>query len=320
MDPGSRKVVVVGAGAVGTAYIYALLPGGLAKQIVLVDIDEKRAEGEVMDLSHGLPFIPPVSIVTGDYSECAGADLIVVTAGAKQAPGQSRTELIQKNAQIVRSVCSEIKKTDCSGVLVMVTNPVDALTYVAQQTLEWPRERVIGSGTVLDSARFKYLLSRHCKIDARNVHAYILGEHGDSEVPAWSMTHIAGVPLREYCRICQVCDYEQHHLEIAEKVRNSAYHIIDYKGSTYYGIGLSLVRISNAILRDEHSILTVSSLMHGEYGIEDLCLSVPCIVGAGGIHKVIDAELSDDELGKLRASADAIREVVDQIRDSDQDG
>jgi L-lactate dehydrogenase len=310
-----KKVVVIGAGAVGTAYIYALLPTGVAGEITLIDIDQNRVEGEVLDLSHGLPFIPPVVIKKGDYSDCASADIIVVTAGAKQKPGQSRLDLTQKNAQVVRSICRQISEQNSSAVLVMVTNPVDALTYLALKELKWPHQRVIGSGTVLDSARFKYLLSQHCGIDAHNVHAYILGEHGDSEVAAWSMSHIAGVPLNEYCRICKVCDYNEHHRKIAEEVRNSAYHIIDYKGSTYYGIGLSLVRITEAILRNEHSILTVSSLLDGQYGIKDVCLSVPCVVGDNGVKMIIDAELAPAELQALRASAQTIREVLDEIKD-----
>ena len=313
MQAGQKKVVVIGAGSVGTAYIYALLPTGVAGQIALVDIDENRVEGEVMDLSHGLPFIPPVSIKHGAYSDCADADLIVVTAGAKQAPGQSRLEVIQQNARIVRSICTSIAKQKSSAVLVMVTNPVDALTYVALKQLNWPRGRIIGSGTVLDTARFKYMLSQHCKVDARNVHAYIIGEHGDSEVAAWSMTHIAGVPIKKYCETCKVCDYPQHHRQIAQEVRNSAYHIIDYKGSTYYGIGLSLVRITQAILRDENSVLTVSTLLSGEYGIENVCLSVPCIVGAGGVKSIITAQLSDEEHKALRASAETIKDAAKQI-------
>ena len=310
-----KKVVVIGAGSVGTAYIYALLPRGVAGEIALIDVDQNRVEGEVLDLSHGLPFIPPVTIKKGDYSDCANADIIVVTAGARQQPGQSRLDLIQKNARIVRSICRQIAEQESSAILVMVTNPVDALTYVALKELQWEPRRVVGSGTVLDSARFKYLLSRHCKIDARNVHAYILGEHGDSEVAAWSMTHIAGVSVNEYCRICKSCDYDDHHHRIAEEVRNSAYHIIDYKGSAYYGIGLSLVRITEAMLRNEHSILTVSSLLDGQYGIEDVCLSVPTIVGDGGIELIIDAELTSEELIALRASAAAIRNVLDQLED-----
>jgi L-lactate dehydrogenase len=313
MQAGQKKVVVVGAGSVGTAYIYALLPTGVAGQIALVDVDENRVKGEVMDLSHGLPFIPPVTIKHGQYSDCADADIIVVTAGAKQKPGQSRLELIQQNVKIVRSICDSIAEHNSSAVLVMVTNPVDVLTYIALEQLNWPREKIFGSGTVLDSARFKYLLSRHCNIDARNVHAYIIGEHGDSEVPAWSLTHIAGVPIKQYCQTCNVCDYEPHHREIAEQVRSSAYHIIDYKGSTYYGIGLSLVRITQAVLRDENSILTVSTFLSGEYGIKDVCLSVPCVVGSGGIKSVINAQLTEGEQKALRASADTIKKVLEQI-------
>jgi len=316
MEYGQKKVVVIGAGSVGTSYVYALLPRGLAGEIALIDIDDKRVEGEVMDLSHGLPFIPPVEIKKGDYSDCADADIIVVTAGAKQQPGQTRRDLIRKNSEIVTAICEQISAYSCTGALVMVTNPVDALTYIAQKYLKWPRGRIIGSGTVLDSARFKYLLSQHCKIDARNVHAYILGEHGDSEVPAWSISHIAGVSLTAYCGFCKACKGREHHLMIAEQVRNSAYHIIDYKGSTYYGIGLSLVRITEAILRNEHSILTVSSLLEGEYGIKDVCLGVPCVIGSSGVQRVVDAELIDEEVLSLQASAQAIREVLDIIKSS----
>jgi L-lactate dehydrogenase len=304
-----RKVVVIGAGSVGTTYIYALLSTGLAAEIALIDIDRKRVEGEIMDLSHGLPFIPPVIIRAGEYADCADANLIVVTAGAKQAPGQSRTDLIHKNADIVRAVTDEIGKTDSQAVLVMVTNPVDALTQLALKELNWPSHRVIGSGTVLDSARFRYMLSRHCGIDARNVHAYILGEHGDSEVAAWSMAHIGGTPIHQYCAICRRCDWKQHHREIAKQVRDSAYHIIDYKGSTYYGIGLSLVRISGAILRNEHSVLTVSTLLKGHYDIDDICLSVPCLVGEQGVEQVITSPLSAGERAALKKSAEAIRTV-----------
>ena len=311
-----KKVVVIGAGSVGTAYIYALLPTGVAGEIALIDIDDNLVEGEILDLSHGLPFIPPVKIKKGGYSDCADADIIVVTAGAKQKPGQRRLDLTQKNAKIVRSICQQISKQDCSAVLVMVTNPVDALTYLALKELKWPNQRVIGSGTVLDSARFKYLLSRHCNIDARNVHAYILGEHGDSEIAAWSMSHIAGVPLAEYCSICGACDYNKTHLKIAEQVRDSAYHIIDYKGSTYYGIGLSLVRITQTILRNENSILTVSSLLNGQYGIKDVCISVPCVLGQQGIRKILNAELSSEELHALQASAEIIRKTIDEIENT----
>lgn len=315
MMPRHRKVIVVGAGSVGTTYIYALLQTGLASEIALIDVDRKRVEGEIMDLSHGLPFIPPVAVKAGEYADCADAHLIVITAGAKQAPGQSRTELIRKNAHIVTSISEQIRQHDTPAVVVMVTNPVDTLTQLALEGLGLPAGRVIGSGTVLDSARFKYLLSRHCNIDARNVHAYVLGEHGDTEVAAWSMTHIAGIPIKEYCERCNACDYQRHHREIAEQVRTSAYHIIDYKGSTFYGIGLSLIRISAAILRNERSVLTVSTRLTGEYGINDLCLSVPCIIGEHGVNRVVATELLSTEQRGLERSAATLRGVLDEIRD-----
>lgn len=308
------KVVVIGAGAVGTTYMYALLQTGMAEEIALIDLDTNRVEGEIMDLSHGLPFLAPVRIKAGTYEDCADAALIVITAGAKQAPGQSRADLIRVNAGIVRTICAQIAQHPGRAVLLMVTNPVDTLTHVALESLGWSRQRVIGSGTVLDSARFKYMLSRHCGIDARNVHAYIIGEHGDSEVAAWSLSHIGGVAISDYCRICGVCNSGQYHKQIAEQVRDSAYHIIDYKGSTFYGIGLSLVRITGAILRNENSVLTVSSLLQGEYGIHDVCLSVPCIVGENGVVRIIDAQLNPKEQEALNRSAQAIAQTFATTR------
>ena len=308
------KVVVIGAGSVGTTYIYALLQTGLAEEIALIDLDQDRVKGEIMDLSHGLPFTAPVKIKAGTYEDCADASVIVITAGAKQQSGQSRADLIRRNAKIARGICTQIAQYPSDAVAVMVTNPVDTLTQVALESLGWPRQRVIGSGTVLDSARFKFLLSRHCGIDARNVHAYIIGEHGDSEVAAWSLSHIAGISIEDYCRICGVCEYQQHHKVIAEQVRDSAYHIIDYKGSTYYGIGLSLVRITGAILRDENSVLTVSSLLQGEYGIRDICLSVPCILGENGVVRIIDAKLAPEEQEALNRSAGAIAKTLATAR------
>ena len=305
---------MIGAGFVGTTYVYALMHTGLVGEIVLIDLDQRKVEGEVMDLEHGLAFVPPVTIRSGDYSDCADANLIVVTAGTKQIPGQSRLELVQRNAGIVKSICNEINKYDSDAVLVMVANPVDALTQVAIKWLGWPRERVIGSGTVLDSARFRSMLSRHCGVDTRNVHAYVLGEHGDSEVAAWSMTHVAGVQMKDYCVICQGCNSKKQHEDIVRRVRDSAYHIVDYKGSTYYAIGLSLTRISEAILRNEHSILTVSLLLQGEYDIDDICLSVPCVLGRTGVERVIIAQLSADEQAALKASARALRKVLDNIK------
>ena len=314
MQKTERKVVVIGAGFVGTTYAYALMHTGLAGEIILIDVDQKRVKGEVMDLEHGLAFVQPVTIRSGDYSDCADANLIVITAGAKQTPGQSRLELIQRNAEIVKLICDEINKHASDAVLLVVANPVDILTYVALKRLNWPRKRVIGSGTVLDSARFRTMLSQHCGIDTRNVHAYILGEHGDSEVAAWSMTHIAGIPMKNYCLLCQGCDSKKGHADIVRSVRDSAYHIIDYKGSTYYAIGLSLTRISEAILRNEHSILTVSILLDGEYGIDDICLSVPCVVGKTGVERIVTAILPENEQAALKASAETLGKILVDIK------
>jgi L-lactate dehydrogenase len=313
MESKHRKVVVIGAGSVGTTYIYALLSTGLASEIALIDIDKKRVEGEVMDLSHGLPFIPPVSVKQADYSDCSDAQMIVITAGAKQKQGQSRMELVRENAKIVNSICARIKKYDTNATLVMVTNPVDTLTQLALQKLDWPHRRIIGSGTVLDTARLKYMLSSHCGIDARNIHAYVIGEHGDSEVTLWSLAHIAGVSIEKYCQICKGCDSQKYHAKIVEQVRDSAYHIIDYKGATFYGIGLSLVRISGAILRNEKSVLTVSTMLNGEYNIKGVCLSVPCVVGSTGVEKIIDGELTVGEQAALKNSSDKLRKVYDSM-------
>lgn len=310
----TRKVVIIGAGSVGTAYAYGLMQSGLANYIVIVDIDQERAEGEAMDLSHGVGFCPYVHIEHGDYDSCKDADLIVMTAGAKQKSGQSRLELVEKNVEIIQDVCGKVDSHTNESVMIMVTNPVDVLTYAAIKSLNWPSGRVIGSGTVLDTARFKYMLSEHCNVDARNVHAYILGEHGDSEIAAWSLCHIAGMSIAEYCPRCAKCNYTETRENIAQRVKDSAYHIIDYKGATCWGIGLSLVRISEAILRDENSVLTVSTLLDGQYGISDVCLSVPCVVGKEGVSAVIEAQLPEHEQEGLMKSAEILKDMLDPVR------
>jgi len=219
-----RKVVIIGAGNVGSTFAYSLMQSGVASEIVLVDIDRERAEGEAMDMNHGLFFAPPVDIRGGDYEECADAALIVITAGAKQEPGESRLDLVQRNVTICKGIVGEIAARTDDAVIVVVTNPVDILTYVAQEVSGWPRERIIGSGTVLDSARFRYSLSRHCRVDPRNVHAYIIGEHGDSEVACWSMTHIAGVPMSSFCELtCKRQCSDEERAALVEGVRDSAY-------------------------------------------------------------------------------------------------
>ena len=308
-----RKVVIVGAGAVGTTFAYALQISGGADEIVLMDIDRKRAEGEVLDLNHGLMFTPPVEIRVGDYDDCKGAVVVVITAGAKQKPGQTRLELVETNIKICNEIVRRIIEKTRDAIILIVSNPVDVLTYAALKASMLPKQRVIGSGTVLDSARFRYLLSRNCNVDPRNVHAYVFGEHGDSEVLAWSMTHIAGMQMNDTCRVCRKTCPSSIRDDMAVNVRDSAYHIIDAKGATNYAVGLALLRIVNAILRDENSILTVSTLLEGEFGIEDVCLGAPAIVNSKGADYVFNAPLDDNELKALRSSAKSLKEVLRKL-------
>lgn len=311
----SRKVVIVGAGAVGATFAYALARDGVADEIALLDVRREQAEGQVLDLAHGLPFIPSVNIHVGDVHDYSDAHAIVLTAGAKQSPGESRLNLVERNAKIVEGIVGNIVAQNSQAVLVVVSNPVDILTYVALKKCGWSRSRVIGSGTVLDSARCRYLLSRNCGVDVRNVHAYILGEHGDSEMAAWSMTHVAGMPIDKFCPVCESCgNWKEKRAELVQEVRDSAYHIIDYKGATNFAIGLALVRIVGAILRNERSVLTVSTLLEGEYGLIDVCLSVPCLVSRKGIERVIEGSLTSDEMKSLAQSANILRSTLDELQ------
>ena len=310
----SRKVVIVGAGAVGATFAYALAQDGTAEEIIILDANEDLAKGQALDLGHGRPFMPTASLVTGTAADYADADVIVITAGAKQKPGESRLDLLQRNAAIMRNICADINAQQSTAVVVVVSNPVDVLTHVAAVTLQQTTGRVLGSGTVLDSARFRYLVGDHCGVDLRNVHAYILGEHGDSELPAWSMTHIAGMDIEDYCAVCGKCDgWQAVRDEIFAQVRDSAYHIIGYKGATCFAVGLALVRIVKAVLRNERSVLTVSSLLRGQYGLDNVCLSVPCVVGSNGIERVIEARLNDEEQQALARSAGILKEMTTSV-------
>jgi L-lactate dehydrogenase len=307
----SRKVVIVGAGAVGSTFAYALAQRGVADEICLMDMNHDFAAGQVLDLAHGLPFYPSVQIRVAEPRDYADAQVIVITAGAKQLPGETRLDLLHKNAAMIENIVDEIVAHNSQAVLVLATNPVDVLTYVALKRSGWPKGRVIGSGTVLDSARFRYLISQHCNVDVGNVHAYILGEHGDSEVAAWSMTHVGGVPMDKYCPVCGECDnWPAVRERIVREVRESAYHIINYKGSTYFGIGMSLTRIVATILQDQNSVLTVSTYLDGEYNIRDVCLGIPCLVGQGGVKRIIETELYPEEQAALEASARVLKEGI----------
>jgi L-lactate dehydrogenase len=316
MDPmwKSRKVVVVGAGAVGSSFAYALAQKGLADEISLLDTNHDLAAGQVLDLAHGLPYYPPVQIHVGKKQDYADASVIVITAGAKQNPGESRLNLLRRNVGLVESIVDDIVSENSQAILLIVSNPVDILTYAALKRSGWPKNRVIGSGTVLDSARFRYLISQHCSVDVGNVHAYILGEHGDSEFAAWSMTNVAGVSMDECCPMCGACeDWSEQLAQIVREVKESAYHIINYKGATYYAIGMALVRIVGAILQDQRSVLTVSTLLDGEYGIHDVCLGIPSVVGQTGVEKIIEAPLIAQEQEALEKSAQALQKALQDL-------
>ncbi len=311
--PQKSKVAVIGAGMVGSSFAYALLISGLVSEIVMLDRNRERLAGEVMDLNHGMPFVRPALVRAGDYDDLEGSDLVVITAGAPQKEGETRLDLVHRNVEVFQEIIPQVAKKAAGAVVVVVTNPVDVMTYVTYKLSGFPKEKVIGSGTVLDTARFRYLLSRHCKIDAGNVHAYILGEHGDSEVPIWSLANIAGVRFTEYCPVCGRDCGPVRKEEIFKEVKNAAYKVIKAKGATYWAVGLAVVTIAESILRDEYSVLTVSSLLEGEYGLKDLCLSVPSVLARQGVVKKIQLDLTPEEERLLRRSGEVIREVLDDI-------
>jgi L-lactate dehydrogenase len=307
------KVAVVGVGSVGASFAYSLMIHGLVSKISLIDVNAEKARGEAMDLEHGLPFVQPARINAGDYEECADADIVVVAAGAAQKPGESRLNLVERNVAVFKQVIPRIKERNDRCVLLVATNPVDIMTYVSLKLSGFPPNKVIGSGTILDTSRLRSLLGEHFKIDSRNVHAYIIGEHGDSEVPVWSSASIAGVNLKEYCPICGM-KYEEQYLDrIFEQVKNAAYKIIELKGATYYAIGLGLTRIVESIIRDENAILTVSSLLQDYHGVSDVCLSVPSIVNKDGIVQTIKLPLEDAEIKMFQKSAAIMKKLIQSL-------
>lgn len=309
----SLKIVIIGAGAVGSTFAYALMIRGLASEIVLIDTNRNLAEGQAEDLSHGLPYVRPAHVYAGDYSDCKDADVVVITAGAAQKPGETRLELTRRNVDVFRSIVPSITQYTRDAILIVVSNPVDVLTYATVKFSGLMPNRIIGSGTTLDSSRFRFLLSEHCGVDPRNVHAYILGEHGDSEIAAWSLAHIGGVGISEYCRQCHKNCPGIPREEIFEKVRTAAYHLIEKKGATWHAIGLATLAIIEAIVRDQNSIMTVSSLMDDYLGISDVCFSVPTKLGRNGVIDKVELPLSDDELAGLRKSADTLKSVIKSV-------
>ena len=306
-----RKIAIIGCGFVGSASAFALMQSKMFSEIVLLDADKDKAEGEAMDISHGIPFVGNMKIYSGDYDDIVDASIIVITAGAGQKPGETRLDLVHKNVGIFKSIIPEIAKRNCRGILLVVANPVDILTYTALKLSGFEENRVIGSGTVLDTARLKYQLGEHLSVDSQSVHAYIIGEHGDSEIAVWSSANVSGIALDDFCEMRGHYNHDKSQENIAEKVKNSAYEIIAKKRATYYGVAMAVKRICEAIIRDEKSILPISSMMHGEFGIDDVVLSMPSIVGANGLETKVPISLSDEEKVNLKKSADTLRSILD---------
>ena len=307
------RVAIVGAGNVGSTLAYALLLSGIAPEIVLIDQDRSRAEGQAMDLDHAVPFGRPAHVWAGSYADCAGATVTVVSAGANQRPGESRLDLLRRNIAVFRDVIGNIVSANVNGIIVVATNPVDILTYATYRIGNLPPARIIGSGTILDTARFRYLLARRFGVDPRSVHAYIIGEHGDSEVPVWSLANIAGARLSTLRGGNWNTLDPDAKSEIFDKTRRAAYQIIERKGATYYAVASGLVRIIEAIVRDQDTVLYVSSLLQGAYGLNDVCLSLPTVINRSGIDRVLELELAPEEREALEKSADVLRSYLRQL-------
>lgn len=304
---------MVGDGAVGSTAAYTIMLGGLFQEIVLIDINRDKAEGDALDMAHAVSLVKPVSVISGDYADCKDADIVVITAGVPQKGAQTRLDLLKDNAELYKTIIGSIMKYAPSDVIIMpVSNPVDILTYVAYKLSGLPKNQVIGSGTVLDTSRLKYMISRKTGIDARNCHTYIIGEHGDSEVAAWSVTNIGGMTMNEFCKFTGKCDLNDLD-NMYNEVKNSAYEIIKKKGATYYAIGVAVARICECIAGDENSILTVSGIFDGEYGIRDVALSVPTMVGGNGVERIFEVPFSKEEMKGLKNSADTLSDLLREI-------
>ncbi len=308
-----QKCGIIGVGFVGATSAYTLATSGLFSELVLVDMNLQKAEGEAEDISHGVSFASPCQVHAGTYEDLEGCGLIVIAAGAGQKPGETRIQLLDKNHKIMSSIINEIMAVNTEAILLVVSNPVDVLAYMAQKISGLPKGRVIGSGTVLDTARLKYVLGQYLEVDSRNVHAFIMGEHGDSELPVWSSANVSGVGLDDYFKITGKENSAELLDEIYASVRDSAYSIIGGKGATYYGIAMAVRRICAAIVRNEHSVLPVSVYAEGHYGVDNVYLGLPTVVGRNGAERVLDTPLNDDELKKLQDSAKKMREAIDEI-------
>lgn len=309
-----NRVALIGTGLVGSSYAFAMLNQGVAEELVLIDLNKEKSEGDAMDLNHGMPFAPsPTKIWFGDYSDCKDADLVVLCAGSNQKPGETRLDLVERNTKIFKSIVTEIMASGFDGIFLVATNPVDILTYAVWKFSGLPKERIIGSGTILDTARFRYLLGDYFNVDTRNIHAYIIGEHGDTELPVWSHADLGGMPISEWMKNNE--QYRQEDLEeIFVNVRDAAYQIIQRKGATFYGIAMGLVRITKAILQNENSVLTVSSYLDGEYGCDDVFVGVPAIVNRNGVREVIELNLNEAEQEKFNHSVNVLKTTMESVK------
>ncbi|MGV3705986.1 MAG: L-lactate dehydrogenase [Arcticibacter sp.] len=298
------RIVIIGAGAVGSTTAYTLLLRERMDELVLIDANQEKAVGDALDMSHGLPFLGQSKVWAGSYEDCRGADIIIITAGAAQRDGESRIDLLKRNVAIFESITTEVLKYNTDGILLIASNPVDVMSYFTWKKSGWPTNRIIGSGTLLDSARFRYLIGEKLNIDSRSVHAHIIGEHGDSELPLWSLANVAGSGL-------SLSDQDKE--EIFSDTKNAAYQIIKAKGATFYAIALALDRICTAILHNEASVLNVSTLLNDYHGVSDVFLGVPCVVDRNGIREVLPLEITDQEKELLHASAAKLREVIGTV-------
>lgn len=311
----NRKVVLIGTGMVGMSYAYALLNQSACDELVLIDIDKERARGEAMDLNHGLAFSGShMKIYAGDYRDCAGADIVVICAGVAQKPGESRLDLLQRNAAVFRSIVGPVGESGFNGIFLVATNPVDIMTRITCTLSGFNPRRVLGTGTALDTARLRYLLGNRFSVDPRNIHAYVIGEHGDSEFVPWSQAMLATKPILEICNQPDItCDYTD--LErISDEVRGAAQEIIKAKKATYYGIGMAMVRITKAIFGDENSVLTVTSMLRGEYGENGVYVGTPCIVNRNGVRKVLELPLNEEEQNKFKESCRTLQSVYQDLK------
>lgn len=308
-----RKVGVIGCGFVGSTTAYSLMQSKLFTDMVLIDVDTDRAEGEALDISHGIPYYSPMNIYAGTYADLSDASIVIITAGANQKPGETRLDLVQKNVAIFKAIVPQIMEQGFDGIMVVVSNPVDILTQVVMELSGLPRNRVLGSGTVLDSARLKYTLGHMLDVDPRHVHARIIGEHGDSELAVWSAANVSGIPINDFFRLRGFDNPSELRRSIEESVRNSAYEIIKKKRATYFGIAPSVTRICEAIVRDQKSIMTVSNYRTDVQGVTDVVMSMPAIVGSNGVEFSIPLQLSIDEAEHLHASAQTLKNTLQSV-------